>query len=282
VNPTSQAFLVEEYRALWRNIESLDSIRIKTVLLYLGALGAILGGVPGLVLRSATDSSKGATDLVGILAALPPAVLFPALIFIIVGSVFVLAIWIHFRSLFVEYTYSLNMIRRAFEHADHSLHRYLVLPTGMSQVPVGTSGASEYMYLFLCVVSAAFVWLTAISFCYRTGHYGMGPPLIAIIPSVVWLIVFRWWYRADLQTTLDSLWTRYEGSGVKEEIATRAYELWLERRDDEIANWLNAEHEVKARWHRRLLRSRSWTHGMEPAEIDPARPNDVGRGEARE
>lgn len=254
MNPASQAFLLEEYRALWHHIEHLDSTRSKAVLLYLAALGGVLGGVAGLALRPPTQPNMG---LYGVLTTLPSVALFSALCFVLVTSVVILRIWIQFRSLSVEYTYSLNMICRAFEHADRSLHPFLVLPTRMPQVPLGTRGAARDIYLFLCVVSASFVWLTAVSVSYRAGYHGMWVPLTALLPSLVWVGLFYLWYQEDLQTTLDNLWARCEETGVKEEIATRAYQLWLLRRDDEIANWLSAEEEVEARWGR-LARPRSW------------------------
>lgn len=242
---SSRSFLFEEYRALWHHIEHLDSIRTKAVLLYLAGLGAVLGSVAGIALRNPPQPTTGLFD---VLTTLPSAVMFSALFFSLVTSFAVLSLWIQFRSLFVEYTYSLNMIRRAFEREDQALHSFLVLPTRMADVRPGTHGAARDIYLFLCAVSASFVWLSATAVFYRSGFHGWGVPAAAMVLSAAWILFFYRWYRRDVQTTLDNLWTRCEKTAVNEEIAMRAHELSQISGSEATANWLVAEAEVKARW----------------------------------
>lgn len=236
----SREFLSAEYDAVWRYVQYIDSVRNKAVALYL----AVLGATAGVLLQGASlDARVGLYTLLH--DKLSPVLLFSVLIFGLIASAFVVRLSIKFRSLFIEYTYSLNRIRRRFEKEDPGLTPFLVLPTRMPNVRPGTHGSTRDVHFFLSGVSALIAWLFIVSGLYRAGLSDCAP-WIATIASIGVLGVSWWWYVRDVQTTLDNLWDRCPGA-VADEIDAKAKEIESTRKNAEQSR-AEAEQCIKERW----------------------------------
>jgi hypothetical protein len=221
-------------------------VRNRAVVLYLAALGATTT-----VLLGGKDPLPADVGLYAFVTRkVSPLVLSSALIFAIVASVFVLKLSIRFRSLFIEYTYSLNRIRRAFEVADVQLPPFLVLPTRMPDFRLGRRDAAGDVHFFLALVSALVVGTAILSRLYRLGLHGWLPPVVAFLGTAAWVLVWVWLLQRRVQATLDRLWDRCR-EAVRDEIASEAHELWRKGGRDAESNWLEAEKIVKDRWGQR-------------------------------
>jgi hypothetical protein len=238
----SRTFLIEEYRALWRYVEYVDGLRNRAVALYLATLGAVTTGVLSQVEAAQWKTGSLRTFLVSI----PGLYLLPAAAFTTIVSIFVLMLSISYRSLFIEYTYSVNRIRRAFDRQDDELRPHLVLPVQMPFVRPGRWGAAWRIHTFVNIVGAVVLFVGVMAVLYRLNLYWM-TPVAAGLASVAWVVGFDRWYVHDERKVLNELWKRC-GSAVKDEIAEEAHRVWLEAGDDRVRNWLQAEKEVRRRW----------------------------------